>query len=748
VTRPGCRAPRIARALLAGAALSAACGGPERDAGRIEGPARSAELVAAREGVRERAGELLGGVAPARAKQILFGDLHVHTTFSFDAFLYALPLFGGEGAHPPADACDFARYCAGLDFFSLNDHAEGLPPELWAETRRSVRECNAKAGDPAAPDLVAFAGWEWTQVGDTPETHYGHKNVIFPGLADDELPARPIASAAGEGQRRPPGWLVGGAALATRLLGYGAYADAIDIVGRMAKTPDCPRGVDTRELPADCAEQAATPAELFRKLDEWGFESLVIPHGLAWGLHAPPGATLDVQLSRAQHDPARQRLLEVMSGHGNGEEYRSFPAGEAEAGGAPVCPEPTPDFLPCCWRAGEIMRGRCGDLPAAECEARVAEAQRLTLEAGTQPQLVFPDTEAAEWLDCDQCRDCFKPALSLRPGQTAQYGAAVSGFGEPGPDGRPLRFRFGFIASTDNHAARPGPGYTQYARRVMTDGRGIVTESTERRVRRWLVGDPDDPRRPQPVEQSRLRSLFEREREASFMYPGGVVAVHAAGRDRRSLWDALVRREVYGTSGPRILLWFDLLNAPGGPAPMGSEVEMAGVPRFEVRAAGAFVEEPGCPPEARAALAPDRLHRLCLDECHNPGEVRHPITAIEVVRIRPQERPGEPVGPLIEDPWRRFDCPPDPTGCRALFEDPEHATVGRDAVYYVRALQEPTPAINGATLRTEFDAEGRALRVAPCSGSYRTPAGDDCLAPAQERAWSSPIYLDQPATRG
>ena len=44
--------------------------------------------------------------------QIFFGDLHVHTTFSQDAFLFSLPLVQGEGAHPPADPCNFDRFCS------------------------------------------------------------------------------------------------------------------------------------------------------------------------------------------------------------------------------------------------------------------------------------------------------------------------------------------------------------------------------------------------------------------------------------------------------------------------------------------------------------------------------------------------------------------------------------------------------------------------------------------------------------
>jgi hypothetical protein len=390
------------------------------------------------------------------------------------------------------------------------------------------------------------------------------------------------------------------------------------------------------------------------------------------------------------------------------------------------------------------MRARCGDLPENECEARVAVAQRLALAANTAPHLVFPDTRPEDWLDCDQCRDCFKPAFALRSGESAQYSLAASNPKESDAAGRPLRFRWGFIGSSDDHRGQPGTGYKQIARTRMTDARGIQSERVESYIRPRVIGKADDPRRPQPVhrEERSFSALLDVERVASFMYTGGLAAVHSSGRSREAIWEALKRREVYGTSGPRILLWFDLLNGPAGRSPMGSEVTLDETPRFEVRAAGSFVQKPGCPDEA-SGLSAEKLRSLCFGECYNPGDTRHPIVAIEVVRVRPRQNDGEDAGQLIEDPWRHFDCPPDPAGCRVTFDDPDYAASGRDAVYYVRALQEETPAINGAGARVERDASGEVVRAAPCNGNWRMPSGDDCLAPVQERAWSSPIFVDR-----
>ena len=76
-------------------------------------------------------------------KQIFFGDLHVHTTFSQDAFLFSLPMLQGEGAHPPSDACNFARFCSSLDFFSITDHAEGMTKKMWEDSIQSIKNCDS-----------------------------------------------------------------------------------------------------------------------------------------------------------------------------------------------------------------------------------------------------------------------------------------------------------------------------------------------------------------------------------------------------------------------------------------------------------------------------------------------------------------------------------------------------------------------------------------------------------------------------
>jgi len=731
----------IVLVLAAGAALFVAgegwLGVPEAP-GAIRGAARSEARVAAEESAQSSSASALG--APD-AKQILFGDLHVHTTFSFDAFMLSMPAMVGEGAHPPADACDFARHCSALDFWSINDHAEGLTSQNWVDTVASIRQCSELSGSGPRPDTVPFLGWEWTQIGNTPADHYGHKNVVLRGLGVDEVPARPIAAGGRALQIR----LDGGPSFVQRGVaalagGHPRYRDLARYFADRDATRFCPPNVPVRELPPDCVEVAETPDVLFDKLDDWGFASLVIPHGTTWGFYTPPGSKWDKQLVGRMQDDHRQTLLEIFSGHGDSERFVDYRDVELDAGGAPHCPPEQPNYLPTCVRAGEIIRARClaEGTSAEECDARAAETRELAAAAGAAAHLVVDGEKPEEWLDAGQCRDCDQPAFNYRPGGAAQYIAALGAFSEGGP--RPRRFRFGFLAASDNHFARPGTGFKQRNRRGNTESNGEPVTGILARQQTAAPRAPSSLPRALQIELYSGFQLTESERQASFFMTGGLTAVHAAGRDRAAIWDALERREVYGTTGQRTLLWFDLLNAPSGEAPMGAQVTMSAAPRFRVRAAGAFEQKPGCPEESAQAIGVDGVERLCKGECHNPSDVRRPITRIEIVRIRPQQAPDEPIAKLIDDPFLVLPCSGDPSGCSAEFEDAEFPALAREALYYARVYEAPDEAINAGGIRCERDAEGNCTKAQLCPG----PDGvmDDCLAPREPRAWSSPIYLE------
>jgi len=715
--------------------------------GRHEGPGapkREPRPAAAQQAETKAQRDAATQIGVWKPKQILFGDLHVHTTFSLDAFMFSIPPIGSEGAHPPADACDFARHCSALDFWSINDHAEGITPQHWRETVDAIRQCNAVAGDPTNPDTVAFLGWEWTQVGSTPADHYGHKNVVLAGIDDGQIPTRPIdASRFVVGSTSPYGLGL------VALLSGGRLHDFARYQSERAAEQPCDPDKNVHDLPADCTESAATPEVLFRKLHEWGFDALVIPHGTTWGFYTPPGSAWDKQLVGKQHDPDLQRLIEVYSGHGDGEVYRSWREVEFDKDGKAVCPPARPDYLPMCVRAGQIIRARCeaAGLAAEECDRREKDAQLNAAAAGVAAHRTVPGAHGEDWLDAGQCRDCRQPAFHYRPKSSAQYILSLGNFDDATQP--PRRFRFGLIASSDNHYARPGTGYKEVQRRGFTESLGRPGASRGPIAR--MLTPPDEPAvpesRPFTVDTPGFQ-VFETERQASFLTTGGLVAVHSEGRDRASIWDALKRKEVYGTTGQRTLLWFELLNAPGSRGktlPMGGEISMGDAPIFQVRAVGSFEQKAGCPESSLSALGAADLQRLCKGECYFPSDERRLITRIEVVKIRPQQHEGEDVAPLITDPWRSFACEPDPAGCTATFPDPDFAKDGRDAVYYARVFEKPAPAINGDNLRCERDAEGNCTKVHLCPGDGGDK--DDCLGTKEPRAWSSPIFVDYARSR-
>jgi hypothetical protein len=713
--------------------------------GNLQGPGSVTNVRLPVDTIRARESLQIAAAATdsqSAVKQILFGDLHVHTTYSADAFSQSLPIQMGEGSRPLADACDFARYCSALDFWAITDHAEGHTPRTWRETRESIRQCNAVAGDPRDPDVVALLGWEWSQTGTSAATHFGHRNVIFRDIEDAEVPSRPIGSAIFPKDQFRFLLMPGAARFTWPILDFAnrhLYYDFLAAMNEWSEVPFCQPGIPVRALPDTCAEVAPTPRELFARLDQWGFDAIVIPHGTAWGHIVPPGSSWDRQLTGGNHNPRWQTLIEIYSGHGNSEEYRDWRGVEFDQEGKMRCPPPSAGFTPSCWRAGEIIRERCitAGIDSSDCDGRAADARQRYLAAGNRGHHVIPGQKAEDWMDAGQCRDCFLPVFSPRPLSSVQY--ALSTTAPPGAEGA-HRFRFGIIGSSDIHRARPGVGYKEFARHGMTDAAGPRDAAWAKRLG-YERGVPLPEAREVP-DDIPFWAFGEVERRAGYLTTGGLVAVHADSRDRQSIWTGLKRRQVYGTSGPRILLWFDLLNAPEGMLPMGSDTRMSSVPRFRARAVGSLRQQPGCPEHSLSSLGADRIAGLCLGECYHPSDQRLLITRIEIVRIRPRRDPDETMQGLIESPWKTFTCPPDPNGCTVEFDDPEFADGSRDYVYYARAIQQPTSKVNGGNLRCEYDDEGNCISLDLCTGGYPTARDDDCLADVEERAWSSPILVD------
>ncbi len=640
-------------------------------------------------------------------KTIFFGDLHVHTTFSQDAFLFSLPMLQGEGAHPPADACNFARFCSSLDFFSITDHAEGLTKSMWEDTLTSLRNCDQVSGK-TEKDIIVFAGWEWTQMDGNPKSHFGHKNVILKDLynlrLDRPIGAKPSIDLLIQHPLTP---------LLPLINDFPPEKIDLDFLKYRHSTYSKPFCSELNDIEGkDCREVAETPKDLFAKLDSKEIEALVIPHGTTWGIHAPEGASFSNQLLEGNHDPKRQRLIEVYSGHGNSEVYKDIQH-VVKKDGSLICPEPSNEFEPCCWRAGEIVLRNCLNSDGNDCNQKSAQAKQEFVKNISNP-LRFSNIQNSipeDWMQCGQLINEFLPTYTYRPLMSVQAG--LVSVGEKYKD----QFKLGLIGSSDNHKARAGSGYKEFARKSMGDAWGAKNNLT------WLIPP---------------------ERGASFYSTGGLVAVHAKDLDRDDIYNALYNREVYATSGERILLWFNLLDKEGKRRPMGSEVTMAQNPIFEVRVLGSFKQNPGCPEYSLNSLSEEELSRLCLNECYNPSNERNIISKIEIIKIIPTKKLSEYKNSIF-DPWKTILCEDKGSGCTASFTDEQYSKDNQDVLYYVRAIQEDSLAVGGNPLRCEKNSQGECIKINPCyaSGKDFDPL-DDCLSPIGERAWSSPIFLSYP----
>jgi hypothetical protein len=254
-------------------------------------------------------------------------------------------------------------------------------------------------------------------------------------------------------------------------------------------------------------------------------------------------------------------------------------------------------------------------------------------------------------------------------------------------------FKLGIIASTDTHDATPGN----------VDERGFGGH----------LGSIDAPPEIQDPGHS----------------PGGLAAIWAEENSREALFDAMRRRETFGTSGTRIRVrmfagWdfaSDLCGAPdlvargyAGGVPMGSDLPRrpagSGSPRIAVRAE------------------------------QDPGSARHPGAPLERIQIVKgwadeagiHQKVYDVAGRAGSEDSVAASCAPRASGQASLcavFSDPDFDPT-RPAVYYARVLEVPTCRHSELTcLALPADK-----RPASCADPARTRV-------VRERAWTSPVWF-------
>ncbi len=259
-------------------------------------------------------------------------------------------------------------------------------------------------------------------------------------------------------------------------------------------------------------------------------------------------------------------------------------------------------------------------------------------------------------------------------------------------------YKLGMIASTDTHNATAG----------------AVAEDRYRGHHGWRDDDPE-------------------KRSASNMIlnnPGGLAAVWAEENSRDAIFDALKRRETFGTSGPRLVVRFfggwdypeDLCEEPDfvekgyqGGVPMGGDL----------------------PPRPDGEDAP-RFAVLAVREADLGSTEGTPLQRVQVIKgwLNPEGAAVQKVFDVAGDPDNGAGvdlgtCAATGTGFDTLctvWTDPDFDP-GQRAFYYARVLENPT-----------------------CRWSayecIRLPAGErpaHCTDPdvdktIQERAWTSPIW--------
>lgn len=265
--------------------------------------------------------------------------------------------------------------------------------------------------------------------------------------------------------------------------------------------------------------------------------------------------------------------------------------------------------------------------------------------------------------------------------------------------------RFGMIGSTDAHNSNPGDAEEWDFRGVT----GLFSSSAKRRLDPGLTGNADSLKRN----------------------PGGLAAIWAEENTRSALFDAMRRKEVYATSGPRIRLRFfgsfDYAPTIAGSSDRIAQAYKAGVPmggtiRAKGSAAPGFLIEALRDPDS-APLDRIQIIKAWIDK----GEVREEVSDVICSngrQVDPRTRRCAPTTAKVDLSDCSISKDIGATELATFWADRNYRA-GQKAVYYVRVIENPT------CRWSSYDG----LRIG------RSPP-TDVSATITEMAWSSPIWIE------
>jgi hypothetical protein len=216
-----------------------------------------------------------------------------------------------------------------------------------------------------------------------------------------------------------------------------------------------------------------------------------------------------------------------------------------------------------------------------------------------------------------------------------------------------------------------------------------------------------------------------------FLNPGTLTAAWAESNSRGAIYDAMARKETYGTSGTRIKLRFfggygypDNLQEKGnwiraaydGGVPMGADLAPnptgKAVPRFAVWALKSPIS---------ANLDRIQIIKLWSDGVMDYEKI-YDVALSDGRKVDRRTGKAPPVGNTVDLKTAKYTNKIGDAELQAVWTDPDFDPAV-SAAYYVRVLEIPTPRWS------TYDAVALSL-----------PPSDMVPATIQERAWSTPIW--------